>query len=67
VGTDSALFPGHTSAGGQLGHGNEFDYWRPTCAEQLMVVEGDTKRVPAWRARAVSCGINHSAAVVEVP
>ena len=66
VGSDSAVFPQHTSSGGQLGLGNEFDYWKPTAVQDLTDEEG--KRLPAssWGALHVSCGLNHTAAIVKL-
>ena len=35
-------YPWQTSSGGQLGLGNEFDYWRPTVIDTLEDEEGRT-------------------------
>ena len=42
MGSDSSLLPMQTSSGGQLGLGNEFDYWRPTVIDTLQDEEGRT-------------------------
>ena len=65
VGSNSALFPSHISAGGQLGHDNEFDYWKPTRVEQLDRGGGADNSM-AWRATQVACGLNHTAAVLKL-
>ena len=66
-------FEGRGGTGGQLGLGNEFDYWEPTRVEWLQLDEVDwlAQRLagddfPAWRVLRVACGLNHSAAVVEL-
>ena len=66
VGSESGLFPGHTSSGGQLGHGNEFDYWKPTRVERLRLGDGGEISSDRVRFLQVSCGANHTAAVVEM-
>lgn len=66
VGSESGLIPHYSSAGGQLGHDNDFDYWKPTLVQHLETSEGC--RIPASSCRflQVSCGSNHSAAIVDV-
>jgi hypothetical protein len=56
--------------GGQLGLGNDFDYWNPTAVRQLCVgvelqsnLEGESRE---WTVHQVSCGLNHTAAIVEL-
>lgn len=66
VGSDSAVFPQHTSSGGQLGLGSEFDYWKPTAVEELVDEEGRSLPALHWSALSVSCGLNHTAAIVKV-
>ena len=66
MGSDSSLLPMQTSSGGQLGLGNEFDYWRPTVIDTLEDEEGRTLPASSWSALQVSCGMNHTAAVVAV-
>lgn len=62
-----------TSTGGQLGLGDENDYWSPTCVELLMLSDSQLQAQQAerggelsWRVLQVSCGLNHTAAVVEL-
>lgn len=64
-------FEGRTGTGGQLGHGNDFDYWSPHHVEWLQLTETDlSKQVQggelAWRVLQASCGLNHTAAIVEL-
>ncbi len=66
MGSDSAVFPQHTSSGGQLGLGNEFDYWKPTAVKELVDEEGRSLPALHWSALSVSCGLNHTAAIVKV-
>ena len=65
------------SSGGQLGLGNEFDYWAPTQVTDLQTdgvedqpgqpgQQASTDSVLKWKAVQVSCGFNHTAAVVDV-
>ena len=65
---------GSGGGGGQLGHGNDFDYWSPTAVEWLQLSETEMVRQEpegggalAWRVLQVACGLNHTAAVVELP
>lgn len=58
------------TAGGQLGLGDENDYWSPTKVSQLadggsIHTNEDHSRI-SWRALDLSCGLNHTAALVEV-
>ena len=71
VGTATS-FETRRSSGGQLGLGNEFDYWAPTQVTDLQLAAGALQEGPAsnaisssWKAMQVSCGFNHTAAVVE--
>ena len=66
MGSDSLLLPMQSSSGGQLGTGNEFDYWRPTVVDTLEDEEGRTLPASSWRALQVSCGLNHTAVVIDV-
>lgn len=63
---------------GQLGQGNDADYWQPMpvrrletrpAGEVLAAAAEDARAggAPTWKAVQVSCGLNHTAAVVEVP
>ena len=63
------------SGGGQLGLGNDFDYWAPAPVTHLATGPGGGGGVPQydggdghqlWRVVQVSCGMNHTAAVFEV-
>ncbi|KAK9791863.1 hypothetical protein WJX73_008713 [Symbiochloris irregularis] len=68
VGSDSVLSGSHTSCGGQLGLGNEFDFWDPTPVPVLHG-QGAGEQYQAgvgWKALQVACGFNHSAAVVDI-
>lgn len=73
VGTATSLETGQSS-GGQLGLGNEFDYWAPTLVSDLQMSESGALQSEAqepvlaarWKALEVSCGFNHTAAVIEV-
>ena len=71
VGTATSFETGRSS-GGQLGLGNEFDYWGPTQVTDLQLAaeteqQGNksTAITTTWNALQVSCGFNHTAAVVE--
>jgi len=73
VGTATSFETGQSS-GGQLGLGNEFDYWKPTqVTDLLMSGNGTPESEPtapilasSWKAMHVSCGFNHTAAVIEI-
>ena len=60
------------SGGGQLGLGNEFDYWAPARVEWVQSGAGagvpqlDAEGHQMWRVLQVACGLNHTAAVVEI-
>jgi hypothetical protein len=68
----SLSFEGRSGTGGQLGHGNDFDYWAPQHVEWLQLTDTDWARQHgddgglAWRVHEVSCGLNHTAAIVEL-
>ena len=66
MGSDSSLLPMQTSSGGQLGTGNEFDYWKPTVIDTIEDEEGRTLLASRWSALQVSCGFNHTAAIIDV-
>lgn len=66
VGSESGLFPGHSSAGGQLGHANDFDYWKPTPVLQLEISDSGSLPAGSGRFLQVSCGTNHTAAIVDI-
>lgn len=65
-------FEGRTGTGGQLGHGNDFDYWSPHHVEWLQLGETDWRKQQnedgslAWKVQQVSCGLNHTGAIVEL-
>lgn len=67
---DSAVGGGD---GGQLGVGNAFDYWAPTQVRGLQahddgpIIDVGPSQEPLWKARSLSAGMLHSAAVIEVP
>jgi alpha-tubulin suppressor-like RCC1 family protein len=65
VGSESAMFPGHSSSGGQLGHGNDFDYWRPTRVEHWETKDDSKSLTGSLKFLHVSCGSNHTAAIVD--
>lgn len=73
VGTATSFETGRSS-GGQLGLGNEFDYWAPTPVADLHTDGGKdqpgqqaaTESALKWKAVQVSCGFNHTAAVVDI-
>ena len=69
VGTATSFETGRSS-GGQLGLGNEFDYWAPTNVAELQVDGGtppqQQQAIVDWRTLQVSCGFNHTAAIVGV-
>jgi len=68
---DQSAYDGRGACGGQLGLGNDFDYWTPTAVSELHIrgralqqfVEGYDAR---FMFASVACGFNHTAAVVEV-
>lgn len=66
-GTAGPLQNDDASGGGQLGAGDELDRRAPARVAALLDDDGVT-RLPggSWRAVAVSCGWNHTAAIVEV-
>lgn len=65
VGSTTSLESGHSS-GGQLGLNNEFDYWGPTQVTDLQIGVDLEGGEPVWNAVQVSCGFNHTAAIIEV-
>ena len=70
MGSNTALFPSETSSGGQLGLGNDFDYWTPTAVQQLLygdeALAAEDGEGQGWRVQQVACGLNHSAAIAEL-
>ena len=65
VGSTTSLESGHSS-GGQLGLGNEFDYWGATQVINLQTGSETEASELVWTAEQVSCGFNHTAAIVEI-
>lgn len=73
VGTATSFETGRSS-GGQLGLGNEFDYWAPTQVTDLQADGSESQpgqqepseSVLRWKAVQVACGFNHTAAVVDI-
>ncbi|KAK9811244.1 hypothetical protein WJX72_000524 [[Myrmecia] bisecta] len=71
MGTPSA-YEQQLTSGGQLGLGNDFDYWIHTNVEWLQLDEVDLIKQStrdghqAWRVVQASCGFNHTAAVIEM-
>lgn len=76
VGTQS-MYDSDSSTGGQLGLDTEFDSWSPTAVPQILGPGGALipQEIPSneeddakvqWRAVQVSCGFNHSTAIVEM-
>ena len=65
VGSTTNLESGRSS-GGQLGLGNEFDYWGVTQVTDLQTGADMQSSEPVWKAIQVSCGFNHTAAIVEI-
>lgn len=69
VGSTTSLESGRSS-GGQLGLGDEFDYWAPTQVADLQTAARQEvsagQNAPVWNAVQVSCGFNHTAAVIEI-
>eukprot|EP00887_Chlorella_sp_A99_P006348 scaffold3.g6348.t1 len=59
-----------SSTGGQLGLGNENDYWSPARVEWLVAKDWAPHRGEdahrAWRVLQVACGLQHTAAVIEL-
>lgn len=63
----------NTSTGGQLGLGDENDRWSPSRVEWLRVADSYAQAQQEgpgedlmWRVLQVSCGLNHTAAVMQV-
>lgn len=65
MGTSTPLLPSQGSSGGQLGLGDENDRWEPAAVTQLRW-DHQNLSLNSWRAVQVSCGMNHTAAVVEI-
>lgn len=65
MGTATPILGSQGSSGGQLGVGDENDRWEPAAVTQL---HWDHRILlqDSWRAVQVSCGMNHTAAVVQV-
>lgn len=65
-------FESRRSSGGQLGVGDELDWWGPRRVQQLSTggelipqdSEHDEQR--DWTVKQVACGFNHTAAVIEM-
>lgn len=76
VGTQS-VYDSNSTTGGQLGFDSEMDCWSPAIVPQIIGPGGAAiaHEIPAsetddaryqWRTVQVSCGFNHSAAIVEM-
>lgn len=58
--------------GGQLGLGNEFDFWNPTPVVHLRdgesLLTNDIKDGEAnqWQVEQVACGLSHTAGIVSI-
>ena len=73
VGTATS-FETSKSSGGQLGLGTDFDYWAPAQITDLQTGRGNDQAslhaigasTASWKALRVSCGFNHTAAVLEI-
>ena len=56
--------------GGQLGLGDDNDYWKPTRVKHLAndyeIHSNESPEGGNWRAIDISCGLNHTAAIVEI-
>eukprot|EP00884_Botryococcus_braunii_P015207 jgi/Botrbrau1/236/Bobra.0022s0212.1 len=65
VGSGMSLSPSQYSSGGQLGLGDEKDRWEPAKINELLW-NGDVVPSGSWQAIQVSCGMNHTAAVIEI-
>ena len=61
-GSVGSMSSGNDSGGGQLGHGNEFDHWEPKKVAGVLTVGAEGSEVKAIN---VSCGFNHSIAVMK--
>mmetsp|Transcript_11901 Transcript_11901/g.35616 ORF Transcript_11901/g.35616 Transcript_11901/m.35616 type:complete len:420 (+) Transcript_11901:310-1569(+) len=72
-----SMYDSNASSGGQLGLDSEFDFWEPATVPAVVTPAGGSllQEAPAtldqdasfnWRCLQVSCGFNHSAAVVEM-
>ena len=57
-------------AGGQLGLGDDNDYWKPTrvknLADESKIYTNEDLETGSWRTLDISCGLNHTAAIVEI-
>lgn len=51
------------SGAGQLGLDNDFDYWQPARVKEVCTEGGE--RIREWKCLHVSCGLNHTAAVIQ--
>ena len=68
MGTSSGLLPSE-SEGGQLGTGSDFDAWEPVEVPNLShggSMLQNNEHTMRWRAVQVTCGFQHSAAIVEL-
>jgi len=67
---DQSAYDGRGASGGQLGLGNDFDYWKPSPVSELRIGGQAVPQFNGNDARfaflSVSCGFNHTAAVVEI-
>ena len=61
VGETTYFLENHEGPGGQLGHGTDFDAWTP-----MSIPPPSLSPETIARFRYVSCGLNHTAAVIEV-
>ena len=61
-GSVGSMQSGRDDGSGQLGHGNEFDKWEPQKVESVLTVGGRSSQI---KTHAVSCGFNHTLAVME--
>ena len=73
MGTTTPMMKQHSS-GGQLGLGNELDWWGPTRVQSIQDQQGAVAQQHAdteagkvlWLVKQVACGFNHTAAVLEL-
>ena len=57
-------------SGGQLGLGDESDHWKPTrvshLADESRILINEDTEAKRWKAVDVSCGLNHTAALIDI-